>query len=224
MIRETLSINGLNYLKYSPEYIGVDYPAIVFLHGRGERGTNLSMLEVHSIPYHLKNGLEVPYVVYCPQIGVEANSWYRGVYDKLKTVLDTHSERHVTGLSMGGSGAFSFAGFEPKYFKTAGVVCGKPGTDYKLYRGIRMKCWHGDLDGTVPYTSTVLTCAKLQEEGEDCELKLYLGDDHDIWHKAYYYYAVDGYWTWLMNLYPQDSAISLDPGQSITVNGLKISV
>lgn len=220
MIRETKSINGLNYLKYSPNVPG-DYPAVLFLHGNGCRGDDLNLLEKEGVPMYLKNGLEVPFTVYCPQAPAGTNSWYRGLYDKIKVVLDEHSERHITGLSLGGSGTFSFVGYDPAYFKTAGVVCGKPGLSYTFYKGIKMKCWHGDKDTVVPPTSTILACSRLAASGEDVQLTLWLEDGHDIWDRAYDISNPEGYWRWL--LYDDSSSINLEEGESITVNGLKIT-
>src|SRR6188768_2103623 len=67
MKREVLTYNGTQYLKYTPTTMSVK-GAILFLHGLGERGTNIALLENLEIPKQLKNGLEVPYIVVAPQL------------------------------------------------------------------------------------------------------------------------------------------------------------
>ena len=62
MICEERSINDtilLEYLIYFPDdYSSTEkkYPLVLFLHGAGERGTNLDLVKKHGIPKRIEQG------------------------------------------------------------------------------------------------------------------------------------------------------------------------
>lgn len=52
------------HIIYKPEELTNDMPLIVYLHGAGERGTNLNNVERHGIPYLITNeNPDIPAVV-----------------------------------------------------------------------------------------------------------------------------------------------------------------
>src|SRR4051812_7824317 len=67
MKREVLNYNGIQYLKYTPTTMAVK-GAILYLHGIGERGSDITLVERNEIPKQLKAGMEVPYIVVAPQL------------------------------------------------------------------------------------------------------------------------------------------------------------
>jgi predicted peptidase len=50
------------------------WPLVVFLHGSGERGTDLARVKVHGPPRHVEQGLEYPFVLCSPQLE-EGRAW-----------------------------------------------------------------------------------------------------------------------------------------------------
>src|SRR5690349_12172483 len=102
----------LNYLLFLPaDYSDKSrkkWPLMLFLHGAGERGTNLTKLTVHGPPKFLPNKPGFPFIVVSPQCPI-GERWDS---DSLLALLDSESTKYkvdparvyVTGLSMGGYG------------------------------------------------------------------------------------------------------------------------
>jgi poly(3-hydroxybutyrate) depolymerase len=69
---------GAAYLLYLPEGYGAEpdrrWPLILFLHGRGESGSNLDRVKRHGLARRLDEGLELPAIVVSPQC--PAGGWW----------------------------------------------------------------------------------------------------------------------------------------------------
>jgi len=105
MKREELSYNGIKYLKYTPTTMPIR-GAVLFLHGMGERGSNLALLENTEIPKQLKNGLEVPYIVVAPQLPSGYGGWYGNITGPIIEMMKGYGvDLHLAGLSLGGMSA-----------------------------------------------------------------------------------------------------------------------
>ena len=50
---------SLHYYQYNPTGSKNKLPLVLFLHGRGERGENLDLVETHGIPKLIKEGKSV---------------------------------------------------------------------------------------------------------------------------------------------------------------------
>jgi predicted peptidase len=66
-IKKTLRLNYLLFLEsYEPK--GTKrWPLMLFLHGAGERGTNLAKLTLHGPPKIVKNRADFPFILVSPQ-------------------------------------------------------------------------------------------------------------------------------------------------------------
>ena len=77
---KTLSVDmnrshQLKYLIYLPnDYLTKKYPLVLFLHGAGERGTNLKDIEIHGLPKLVRNGKKFPFIIIAPQCPL--NLWW----------------------------------------------------------------------------------------------------------------------------------------------------
>ena len=72
----SLSYN-LSYRTYFPENYDerkTKLPIVIFLHGVGERGENLELVETHVIPKLIKNGKNFPFITVAPQCPF--NQWW----------------------------------------------------------------------------------------------------------------------------------------------------
>ena len=83
-----------------------DWPLIVFLHGSGERGDDLSKLSIHGPLKYVANGNKLDAVILAPQCP-KNQVWDMDVLITLiKEVVLKHRINHtrvyLTGLSMGG--------------------------------------------------------------------------------------------------------------------------
>ncbi|MBK6264313.1 fibronectin type III domain-containing protein [Marivirga sp. S37H4] len=141
--------NGMGYLEYlPPDYESNNklYPAIIFLHGHGERGNGspsaLEAVKKHGPPKLIKNGEKMCFevngktecfIVLSPQQGNNRHGWkgYEVIpfvqYALNKYRIDP-DRVYLTGLSMGGQGTWETAYSEenePNYFAALAPVAGK---------------------------------------------------------------------------------------------------
>src|SRR5262249_42214248 len=125
----------INYLLFLPQDYGKSeqrWPLIFFLHGAGERGTDVSKVAAHGPPKRVREHPEFPFIVLSPQCP-DGEIWSRYV---LLALLDDVTEKHkvdvsriyLTGLSMGGYGAWDLGLSHPEKFAAIVPICG--GGDY----------------------------------------------------------------------------------------------
>ena len=122
----------VNYLLYLPkgydEKSGEKWPMILFLHGAGERGTDIWKVAVHGPPKHATNGSDIPFIVVSPQCP-ENQIWSTDALSKLlddvtgRYAVDTNRV-YLTGLSMGGYGTWSLGLEQPERFAAMAPICG----------------------------------------------------------------------------------------------------
>lgn len=114
---------NLPYIIYEPDAIDPDtpLPLIVFLHGSGERGTDINLVRKWGIPKYLDNGKDIPAIVYAPQCPETVENW-KPVIEKVIAGIDALEEKyaisktHVCGFSMGGHGTQYIAVNHPERF------------------------------------------------------------------------------------------------------------
>lgn len=170
-------------------------PVIVFLHGAGERGTNLDLVKVHGIPmlfskdpdYH---GLRV--ITLSPQCPHDM-VWSSLVYP-LRQWIDEAVEEFggdpkrisITGLSMGGFGTWSMITAMPDYFTCAAPICGG-GLSWLCgcLKGKKLRVYHGLDDTAVPFAYSQLMVDAARAAGADVTLTAYDHVGHGSWIKAY---------------------------------------
>src|SRR5688572_11870657 len=114
----------MRYLLFKPEGYDADkkkkWPLMIFLHGAGERGTNLSKVAVHGPPKIVKERADFPFVLISPQCPA-GQIWETGammaLVDKAIKEYRVDAERvYLTGLSMGGFGSWAVAAAYPERF------------------------------------------------------------------------------------------------------------
>src|SRR5688572_30823837 len=148
-----------DYLLFLPEAYGKDpakkWPTILFLHGAGERGSDVNLVKVHGPPKIVEQKKDFPFIVISPQC--PSGEWWDP--QTLIALLDEVSADHavdpdrvyLTGLSMGGYGTWETAIRYPDRFAAIAPICG--GGNKHRVRGIKhVPTWvfHGDKDGAVP--------------------------------------------------------------------------
>ncbi|MBR3761459.1 MAG: alpha/beta hydrolase, partial [Lachnospiraceae bacterium] len=101
MIRELHNENfkegKLGYILYTPEKVEKNMPLIVFLHGAGERGSNLDHVERLNIPKMIKEGHELDAVVLCPQCPGEFV--WNNLVREVKKLIDEIAEEYQSDKS-----------------------------------------------------------------------------------------------------------------------------
>jgi predicted peptidase len=202
----------LPYRFLKPEHIeaGRKYPLVLFLHGAGERGNDNRKQLVHALPEFIKrqNRARFPCFVVAPQCPTERRwvevDWTLQrhempeemsvplglTWELLQQVTEQYpidqDRIYITGLSMGGYGAWDLIQRKPDYFAAALPVCG--GADEKYAeRLINLPIWtfHGDKDAVVPLVRSTRMVETIEKAGGKPKLTIYPGVGHDSWTATY---------------------------------------
>ncbi|WP_201714305.1 carboxylesterase family protein [Rossellomorea arthrocnemi] len=204
----------LNYLLYLPDSFqqngSLKWPLILFLHGAGERGDDIELVKKHGVPKMVEDQEEFPFIVVSPQC--PADSYWVNELEVLSALLDEiirecsidPARIYLTGLSMGGIGAWHLAISNPKRFAAIAPVCGALSIPEvrieelqitinvnQLFEGLKeikdLPVWafHGDADDIVPIKEAQKVIRKLKAHGGNAKLTVYKGVSHDSWTKTY---------------------------------------
>src|SRR5436853_322095 len=107
--RKITKVVGGDYLLYLPEDYkprGRDrYPIMLFLHGFGERGSNLEQMKAHGPFKEIAKGRKFPFIIVAPQMPLAETSWdvdkLTGLLDEIESKYRIDKAReYLTGLSM----------------------------------------------------------------------------------------------------------------------------
>lgn len=186
----------LSYLLYLPPSYGtVDkkWPVLVFLHGSGERGTNLELVQKHGPP-KLTGREALPFIVVSPQCPRETRWSDPAVFRLLQGMLDdvlrkfsADAERvYLTGLSMGGQGTWYWAAQEPYRFAAIIPICGRAEPSWGE-RLAHLPTWvfHGAKDPAVNISESEKIVAAIRAAGGDPRFTVYPEAKHDSWTETY---------------------------------------
>ena len=80
-----------NYFLSLPKEEITKPPMLVFLHGAGERGTDIEKVFTHAIPRYIKEGMDIPAVVLCPQC--PSNMVWNNLVFPLKKLIDEIADK-----------------------------------------------------------------------------------------------------------------------------------
>jgi len=184
----------------APENADKKWPLLVFLHGAGERGTDLEQLKKHGPPKLIEAGHRFPAIVISPQC--PADSWWTSepVLELIDHAEKTHrvdpSRLYLTGLSMGGYGSWHFASLAPHRFAAVVPVCGG-GVPYHMRKLTSLPIWvfHGQKDAVVPLEESDRLVKALEKNGNpNVKFTVYPEAGHDSWTAAY---DTPELWEWL---------------------------
>ncbi|WP_460574905.1 carboxylesterase family protein [Hymenobacter coalescens] len=216
----TLTLNGVahRYQVYVPANYyeraarRTRWPVILFLHGAGERGTDGLLQTQVGLPASLRRHVERwPAVVVMPQCPAEQYWTMPAMMELALTAFEqttrafrTDPDRqYLTGLSMGGYGAWKLAATYPGKFAAVVPICGgarlpavlkandavDPGAYTALAQGIGPSApvwaFHGAKDTVVPVTESRQLVAALQQAGGSVRYTEYPEATHDSWTAAY---------------------------------------
>ena len=191
----------LSYYLYLPQSYALSgdtkWPVVFFLHGAGERGQDLSLVEKHGFVRQVVEGQEFPFILVAPQCP-EDWTWDRSLDELdalLQEILDRYSvdlERiYVTGLSMGGYGTWHWACRHPQAFAALVPICGGTmpllGFPEKIAVLQHVPIWvfHGEDDQVVPIARSEELVQVLQTLNAPVRFTRYQGVGHNSWNLAY---------------------------------------
>lgn len=196
--KEIIKTVTADYLLYLPEaYTTTEtsWPLILFLHGAGERGNDLSQVELHGPPKLIATEAKsFPFIIVSPQC--PEDSWWSGEMqtDTLNALLDEIVARYrideeriyVTGLSMGGYGTWHLAACYPDRFAAIAPICGGGNSDdVSDIAHIPTWVFHGAKDEAVPIAESERMVYALRDAGSDVQFTVYPDAGHDSWSVTY---------------------------------------
>jgi predicted peptidase len=196
--KEIMKTLRADYLLYLPDNYGTTqkkWPLILYLHGSGERGNELSKVEIHGPPKLIRiDRKEFPFVIVSPQCPIDG--WWTNELqiDTLNALLDDivlryriDKERiYVTGSSMGGYGTWRLASVYPDRFAAIAPICGG-GCPDDATNIAHLPTWvfHGAKDDMVPVKKSEAMVAALEKVGCKVKLTVYPNVGHDSWTATY---------------------------------------
>ncbi|WP_426107426.1 prolyl oligopeptidase family serine peptidase [Massilia sp. TSP1-1-2] len=194
----------LPYLRFLPKGYsakGPGVPLILFLHGSGERGTDLEKVKAWGPPAIAEKDEDFPFIVLSPQLA-EGEAWHalalKGLLDQVLRKYNVDRTRvYLTGLSLGGYGAWDLASRYPDYFAAVAPICGGGiARGVASMRAIPTWVFHGKMDDAVPEEESARMVAALQAAGGDVRYTVLPEGGHvDAWVHAY---GKAGLFEWLL--------------------------
>ena len=193
----------LDYYLYLPEGYEDrdDWPLVVFLHGGGEAGDDLSLVAKHGPPAMVAAGRAFPFVLLAPQSPHRSRMWDdEAVLSLIDETLETRrvdpNKVVVTGLSRGGMATWRLGMQHPERF--AGLVPiaggGLPVYAFRL-KDVPVWAFYGAKDEAVALDDARRVADRLAAEGGDVEITIYPEADHvGTWEAAY---ADPRLWAWI---------------------------
>jgi predicted esterase len=189
---------------------GKQWPIILFLHGRGERGSEGMWQTQIGLPEAVRNHPDRwPFVIVMPQCPQDAHWTDPNMLDLAMAALDQESTEfhgdpartYLTGLSMGGYGAWELArlhshrwaaiaiassgvfwSYDPERWQEANVL---PAEYASALAHTPVWLFHGSLDPVVAPRQSELMFDAFKTAGGNIRLWIYQGLKHDSWTRAF---------------------------------------
>jgi predicted peptidase len=201
------AVGRLEYLFYLPrdyEAGEATWPLLLFLHGAGERGGDLDAVKRHGPPKLIEQGQDLPFLIASPQCPAQ-HWWVEEDFQRVLWELQMDlTERYavdrdrvcLTGISMGGFGAWMLAARRPECFAALVPVCGggDPVWAARL-RDVPIWAFHGAKDDVVALDFSVRMVKSVRAAGGEVEFTIYPELGHDSWTPTYENPDV---WRWLL--------------------------
>lgn len=198
-IRKSFELAYYLYLPQGFDQEGTStWPVVIFLHGAGERGSDLELLKRQGLVKQIAEGQEFPFVLVAPQCPLDW-TWDRSLDEldalliELLDTLPIDRERiYLTGLSMGGFGTWHWATHQPQTFAALVPICGGTmpllGFPEKIVKLKEVPIWvfHGQDDQVVPLRLSAELVEVLVEAGSKVRFTQYEGVGHNSWSLAYH--------------------------------------
>lgn len=189
-IKLTLSANYLLYLPKEYDQSNDEFPLALFLHGAGERGTDIEKVKIHGLPRLINERKDFPFIVVSPQCP-DNMFWNTDLLAALLDEIEANyrvdkNRMYVTGLSMGGHGTWSLAIAQPNRFAAIAPICGWSNpTMACTIKHVPIWVFHGAKDVVVPLSASEQMVEKLKSCNDDVKFTIYPEANHDSWTETY---------------------------------------
>ena len=193
----------LNYVTYLPKapQPAAGWPLLVFLHGAGERGSDLNLIKKHGPPKLAGNQPELEsFFMIAPQCP-QGQPWdtvaVKDLIDQNLAAQPVDPKRiYIIGISMGGFATWNLLKEHPGFMAAAVPICGggDPASVSK-FKSVPVWAFHGDKDEAVPVQRSVDMVEALKKVDGNIKFTLYEGVSHDSWTRTFDNPAL---YTWLL--------------------------
>jgi predicted peptidase len=195
---------AISYLLYLPNGYGQDpqqqWPLVLYLHGSDVWGNNPEDLVANGLPRLLTSTLDFPAIVLSPQ-APEDKVWWGAQLDEASALLDhvranyaiDPKRIYLTGLSMGGFGAWAMALRQPQRFAALAPVAGGWDSERDIVprnicdiKDVPIWVFHGAQDDIVLPKKAELMVTALKRCGVEVRYTLYPDAKHrESFERAY---------------------------------------
>ncbi len=187
------------------------WPLLLFLHGAGERGTEVGNVAANGPPKLAAQRPDFPFIVVsplCPAGQIWSDDMLLGLLDDVLRKYPVDRRRvYLTGLSMGGYGTWSLGLRFPERFAAIVPICG--GGEFitllltsqdperaAALQTLAVWAFHGAKDTVVPLEESKRMVQFLRKQGvREVKLTVYPEAEHDAWTETYDNPAL---YTWLL--------------------------
>ncbi len=199
LVTQTRTLSA-DYLRFLPAGYdassGKRWPLIFFLHGAGERGSDVWKVTAHGPPKIDTTETNFPFIVVspqCPDGKIWSDDLLLALLDNVETnyAVDTHRV-YLTGLSMGGFGTWSLGLRHPERFAAIAPIAGGGnfitpyGVDQSELKRLPIWAFHGGQDPVVPVEETKRMVSLMKKIGvKEVKFTLYPDAQHDCWTQTY---------------------------------------
>jgi poly(3-hydroxybutyrate) depolymerase len=215
-LNRRIELRGIvyRYVVYVPEEYRRDdrrpWPIILALHGRGERGSEGMWQTQIGLPEAVRDHPERwPFLIVMPQCPLSSVWTDADMLALAMASLDRETEEfhadpertYLTGLSLGGYGAWELAKADPHRWAAIAIVAGGIFWSYQPERWQEVATlpaeyaeplahtpiwlFHGGDDPVVPTRESEVMYQALKDAGGHVRLWIYQGVKHDSWTRAY---------------------------------------
>ena len=187
------SATTLSYWTYLPKAAKPEagWPLFVFLHGSGERGTDLNLVKKHGPPKLAGDKPELEsFLMIAPQCPL--GRWWdtiavKDLIDQTVAGQPVDPKRiYITGISMGGFATWNLLKEHPEFMAAAVPICGAgdPIT-VSRFKAVPIWAFHGSQDEAVPVQRSIEMVEALKKVNANIKFTLYEGVPHDSWTRTF---------------------------------------
>lgn len=187
--KEEVQLNYLLYLPLNYSETG-NYPLLLFLHGAGERGNDLSLVKKNGPPKLIEEGKDLPFVVVSPQCPADKRWNTKALIALIDEIISRYridqNRIYVTGLSMGGNGTWKLATEIADRLAAIIPICGW-GDPFDICSIGNLPVWafHGAKDLIVPLENSQALVDRLKYCNGNAQITVYPEAGHDSWTETY---------------------------------------
>ena len=194
----------LKYLLYlpkdNPAQPDARPPLMLFLHGAGERGTDVQRVAIHGPMSLVKRGTNFSFIIVAPLCPDNQRWDPEALMQLLEHITAQHAvdtnRIYVTGLSMGGYGTWSLGLKYPEKFAAIAPICGGgniidmvlAGPEHEAaLRALPIWAFHGAKDPVVPISESerMVEALKTRAKHQNVKLTIYPEAQHNSWTETY---------------------------------------